>query len=148
MRNRAFLAAAMSLLWLSGCGGGGNKSVEGLRTESHKAYSFEVDADCQTVYGRIFLRARQRYVYPGMSIRQPGVSAELSPDNRSGTITLWDSGGIGFRYRLIAEIQTIEPARVRIDLFTATKRDRGEARLWAGWADTAIETPAAPENKK
>jgi hypothetical protein len=139
LRGRALPAAiAASMLWLGGCGSG-SKSVAGLRTESHRAYTFEVAGDYAAVYERILLRARRRYIYPGTSIRQPGVSAELSAEDRSGTITLWDSGRIGFRYRLLAEVQAIDPERTRVELYTSAKSDRGEALLWAGWADTPLE---------
>ncbi len=139
LRSRALLAvAAAAILWLGGCEGG-SKSAARLRTESHRAYSFYVAADYKTVYERILLRARPRYVFAGIPRSQPGVSAELAPEDQSGAITLWDSGGIGIRYRLSAEIQAVDPGRTRIDLYAAGKNARREARLWAGWADTAIE---------
>ncbi len=123
LRSRALWAAvAAGMLWLGGCGGG-SKSAAGLRTVSHKAYSFDVAADYRTVYERILLRARKRYAFAGISRSQPGVSAELSPESQSGTITLWDSGGIGIRYRLSAEIQAIDPGRTRVDLYAAGKND-------------------------
>jgi len=70
---------------------------------------------------------------------QLGVSAQVSPESRSSTITLWDGGGFGMRYRLTAEIQTVAPDRTRVDLYAAGKVDRAEARLWAGWADTPLK---------
>lgn len=148
LRSHAWLAAiAAGMLWLGGCGSG-SKSATGLRTESHRAYSFEVAADYRTVYERVLLRARQRYAFAGLPRSQPGVSAELVPEDQSGTITLWEGGGIGIRYQLSAEIQAIDPGQTRVDLYAANKNARGEARLWAGWADTAIEAPATSSRKQ
>jgi hypothetical protein len=135
------------MLWLGGCGSG-SKSVAGLRTESHKVYSFEVASDYRTVYDRIFLRARNRYASTAIPTSQPGVNARLNPESRSGTITLWDSGGIGIRYRLSVEIQAIDSGRTQVDLYAANRNARGEARLWAGWADTAMENTSASSRRQ
>ena len=136
--RRVLRMAAIVLvsLWLGGCGPG---SPGSLRTESHVACSLEVDADYATVYDRIVLRARWQYARIRVATHQPGVSADLFPESQSGTVTLWDSGGIGLRYRLSARIQAIDPTHTRVDLFAAGKRDRREARLWAAWADLPLE---------
>jgi hypothetical protein len=138
LHRRVLLVTVTSLLWIGGCGSGAG-SVADLRSDSHKAYSFEVPADYRTVHERILLRARQRYAFTAMLRHQPGISAELSPEGPSSTITLWDSGGIGIRYRLGAEIRAIDPEHTKVDLYAAGKSDRQEARLWVGWADTPIE---------
>jgi len=129
-------AAVLASLWLVGCG---PHSAVGLRDASHRIYSFEVAAGYTAVHERIIQRARQQYVFAGAPRRQPGVTARLSPENRSATVTLWDSGGIGIRYRLGAEIRAIDPARARVDLYAAGKSDREEAHLWAAWAHTPLE---------
>jgi hypothetical protein len=129
------LAAALAILWLGGCGPG---NAATLRDTSNRVYSFEVPADYTTVHERIVRRARQRYVFTGVPTHQPGVSVDLSIENQSSVITLWNSGGIGIRYRLGAEIRAIDPARTRVDLYAAGKSDRQEARLWAAWADTPL----------
>lgn len=127
--------AVLTSLWLAGCG---PHSAVGLRDASHKIYSFEVAADYAAVHERIIQRARRQYVFAGPPRRQPGVTARLSPESRSAAVTLWDSGGIGIRYRLSAEIREIDPARARVDLYAAGKSDRKEARLWAAWANTPL----------
>lgn len=137
LRRTLWMGVAAGLLCLAGCGG--PSSVASLRSSSHQVYSFEVAADYQVVHERILLRARQRYTLPNQPRIQLGVSAQVSPESRSSTITLWNGGGIGIRYRLSAEIQAIAPDRTRVDLYAAGKPDRAEARLWAGWADTPLE---------
>lgn len=138
MSRRALLTAvvAHTLLWLSGCGPG---SVAGLRTQSNAACSLQVDADYTTVYNRIALRARWQYATIRVATHQPGVTADLFPESQSATVTLWDSGGIGLRYRLSAKIRAIDPAHTKVDLFAAGKSDRREARLWAAWASMPLE---------
>jgi hypothetical protein len=134
----ALLAAVTMLLWIGGCRSG-TGSVANLRDASNKAYSFEVAADYQTVHERILLRARQRYAFAGVPTHQLGVSVELSPAKQSSTITLWDSGGIGIRYRLRVEILAIDADHTEVELYATTRKDRQEARLWAAWSDTPME---------
>ena len=138
LRSRALpVVVAASMVWLAGCGSG-SKSVSGLRTESHKVYSFEVGADYQVVHERILLRACRRYAMTETATFQPGVSDRSSTENQSSSITLWDGGGIGIRYRIRAEIRAIDADHTQVDLYAAAKRDRAEARLWVGWADTPL----------
>ncbi len=123
-------------LWLSGCGPGSPASQrEKLRT----IYLVEVPADYQTVYEQIVRRARQRYVFPPSPRHQPGVSADLFPESRSGEVTLWDSGGIGLRYRLSARLRATGPSQTQVELRAAGKDDAREAQLWAVWASTPLE---------
>ncbi|HSV98552.1 MAG TPA: hypothetical protein VLI39_00155 [Sedimentisphaerales bacterium] len=131
-----WIGIAAGLLDLTGCGGPGSASA--LRSDSYKAYSFEVAADYQVVYERILIRARQRYAMAETATFQPGVSDRLSTENQSGAITLWDGGGIGIRYRIGAEIRAIDADHTQVDLYAGARRDREEARLWVGWADTPL----------
>jgi len=126
-------AALLASLWLVGCA---PEHVTSLQSDSHLVGSFEVEADYATVYDRIALRARQRYVSIGLATHQPGVSAELFLESQSASVTLWDSGGLGLRYRLSARIQAIDPTHTKVDLYAAGKSDRREAPLWAAWAAT------------
>lgn len=130
------MAALLSSWWLGGCAPG---SVADLREKPHSKYSFEVAADYATVYERIVRRARQRYVFTGAPTLQPGVSADLSSESRSATVTLWNSGGIGLRYLVRAEIHAISPARAKVELYAARRSDSPEALLWAAWADTPLD---------
>jgi len=130
------IAFAMATGWLGGCGPG---SVADFRTPSHIACSLEVDADYTTVYDRIVLRARWQYAQVRTATYQPGISADIFPDDQSATVTLWDSGGIGLRYRVSARIRAIDPTHTKVDLFAAGKNDRREARLWAAWAGMPLE---------
>lgn len=129
-------ALVLAVLWLHGCGPG---SQANLHSRSNIACSLRVDADYKTVYDRIALRARWQYARIREATHQPGVSADLFPESQSATVTLWDSGGIGLRYRLSARIQAIDPTHTKIDLFAAGKSDRREARLWAAWACMPLE---------
>lgn len=122
--------------WLGGCS---PSSATALRSESHKVCLLEVTADYATVHDRILQRARHRYVFPGVPRLQPGVTGGLSPETESSTITLWDSGGVGIRYRLAAEVHAIDSTHTRVELYAAGKSDRQEARLWAIWAETPLE---------
>jgi len=129
-------AVALASLWLGGCGPGSEAS---LRSRSNIACSLEVDADYATVYDRIVLRARWQYRRIREATRQPGVTADLFPESQTASVTLWDSGGIGLRYRLSARIQAIDAARTKVELYAAGKGDRREARLWAAWATLPLE---------
>ncbi|HON90615.1 MAG TPA: hypothetical protein PK373_06715 [Sedimentisphaerales bacterium] len=131
-----WIGVAAGLLCLTGCGGPGSASA--LRSDCYKAYSFEVGAGYQVVHERILLRARRRYAMAETATFQPGVSDRSSTENQSSSITLWDGGGIGIRYRIRAEIRAIDADHTQVDLYAAAKRDRAEARLWVGWADTPL----------
>jgi hypothetical protein len=129
-------AIMLTSWWPGGCGPG---SAASLHSPSHIAYSLEVDADHVTVYNRIALRARWQYARIRVATYQPGVSTDLFPESRSATVTLWDSGGIGLRYRISARIHAIDPTHTKVNLFAAGKSDRREARLWAAWASMPLE---------
>jgi hypothetical protein len=123
-------------LWLGGCGPG---SPASQREKLRAVYLVEVRADYQTVYEQIVRRARQRYVFPPSPRHQPGVSADLFPESQSAEVTLWDSGGIGLRYRLSARIRATGPSETHVELCAAGKADAREAQLWALWASTPLE---------
>jgi len=125
-----------ALVWLGGCG---PHNVVSLRNNPHNVYSFEAPADCETVYDRIVLRARQRYRVIPMSPHQPGVSAKLAESRQSATISLWDSGRIGIRYILTADVRQTDSSRTQVDVHCASKADLKEARLWELWANTPLE---------
>jgi hypothetical protein len=128
-------AASLILVWLGGCG---PQSVTNLRERPHSVYSFEAPADCETAYDRIVRRARERYRVIPMAPHQPGVSANLAPSRQSATITFWDSGRIGIRYILAADLRQIDPSRTQVDVHYATRADLKEAKLWELWADTPL----------
>jgi len=125
-----------ALLGLSGCTPG---SPASSRQKLRTVHSFEIAADYQTVYDRMVRRARQRYTFTYSPLHQPGLSADLYPDSQSATVTLWDSGRIGFRYRLSAHIRSVGPAQAQVELLAAGKSDAREAQLWALWAQTPLE---------
>jgi len=129
-------AVVLASLWLGGCGPG---SEANLRSRSHIACSLEVDADYATVYDRIARRARWQYARIREATRQPGVTADLFAESQSATVTLWDSGGIGLRYRISARIHAIDSTRTKVELYAAGKGDRREARLWTAWATLPLE---------
>jgi len=128
--------ALLALTWLGGCG---PQSITDLRERSHNTYSFEAPADCGSVYDRIVRRGRERYRIIPAAPRQPGISAKLQPSGQSATITLWDSGRIGIRYILTADLRQIDASRTQVDVYCATKADLKEARLWEQWANTPFE---------
>lgn len=130
------MAALLASGWLGGCA---PASVSSLREKPHSKHSFEVAADYATVYERIVRRARHRYVFTRAPTLQPGVSADLVPEGRSATITLWESGGLGIRYLVHAEIHATSPDRTKVVLYAARKSDVAEALLWTAWADTPLE---------
>ena len=125
----------LALVWLGGCG---PQSVTNLRKRPHSAYSFEAPAGCEAVYDRVARRARERYRAIPTSRHQPGVSANLASSRLSATITLWDSGGIGIRYILTADLRQIDPSKTQVDVYCATKADLKEAMLWTQWANTPL----------
>jgi len=128
--------ALLALVWLGGCG---PQSITDLRERSHNAYSFEAPADCGSVYDRIVRRARERYRFIPVSPHQPGISAKLQPSGESATITLWDSGRIGIRYLLTADLRQVDSSRTQVDVYGAAKADLKEAKLWEQWANTPLE---------
>ncbi len=130
------LATALLLLWLGGCG---PTSVARLRERPHRVFSFETPVGYETVYERIVRRARQRYLPTLPLPHQPGVSTSLFPSRQAATVTLWDSGGIGMRYLLTADIRQSEPDRTQVEIYSASSRDDQEARLWMQWAITPLE---------
>jgi len=123
-------------LWLSGCTPG---SPAGSSQKLHTIHSFEVAADYQTIYDRIVRRARQRYTFAYGPMHQPGLSTDLYPDSQSATVTLWDSGRIGIRYRLSVHVRSVGPTQAQVELRAAGKDDAREAQLWALWAQTPLE---------
>ena len=129
-------AVLLVLAWLGGCG---PQNVTDLRERPHSVYSFEAPADCGTVYDQIVRRARERYRFIPAAPHQPGISAKLVPSGESATITLWDSGRIGIRYILIADLRQIDSSRTQVDVYCATKADLREARLWEQWANTPLQ---------
>jgi hypothetical protein len=129
------LMTATLLIWQWTAGCGPERAIS-LRSASHLGCSFEIEVDYATVFNRIALRARQRYVSIGLPTHQPGVSTDRFPESQSATVTLWDSGGFGLRYRISARIQAVDPNRTRVDLYAAGKSDRREAPLWVTWAAT------------
>ncbi len=126
----------LALVWLGGCG---PQNVANLRKNPHRMYSFEAPVDCETAYDRIALRARQRYRVIPMAAHQPGVSAKLAESRQSATISLWDSGRIGIRYILTADLRQIDSSQTQVKVYYATRADLREARLWEQWANTPLE---------
>jgi hypothetical protein len=144
---RVFAAVLPALLWLGGCGG--PTSVTSLRDRPHRVYSFEAPADYETVYFRIARRAQERYRYTNLATYQPGVTAKLSPDGQSATVTLWNAGGIGMRYVLTAALDALDPARTGVNIYCATRASTQEALLWQQWANTPLEDAqeqSSPQN--
>jgi hypothetical protein len=135
------LAAALlaALLGLAGCGG--PKSVARLRAHPHRVWSFEVPADCATVYLRIARRAQERYQRMGPGNFQPGVTVRLAPDRQSATVTLFDAGGLGLQYVLTAELHALDSAHTTAEVYSADRAAAQEALLWQQWANTPLENP-------
>jgi hypothetical protein len=125
----------LTLVWLGGCG---PQNLANLRQRPHSVYSFEAPVDCETAYDRIVRRTRERYRVIPMAAHQPGVSVKLASSRQSATISLWDSGGIGIRYILTADLRQIDPSHTQVDVHYATKADLKEARLWERWANTPL----------
>lgn len=122
-------------LWFGGCTPPPVSRQQKLRP----VYSVAVPADYETVYERIARRARQRYTFALHPTHQPGVSADLFLESQSATVTLWDSGGLGIRYRLSAQMRATGPTHTQVELRAAGKDDTREAQLWAVWASTPLE---------
>jgi hypothetical protein len=130
------IAALLVALGLCGCT---PQTLAELRNHPNSVLAFEIPADCQTTYWRIVIRARERYRIPPMARHQPGISADLDPSGQAAHITLWDSGGIGIRYILAAQLRQLEPARTQVEISCATRPVRKEAEIWEAWAATSLE---------
>jgi hypothetical protein len=135
-RSRVPAVILLALIWLGGCG---PQSVANLRKKPYSVYSFEAPVGCEATYDRIVRRARDRYAVLPMAPHQPGFSANLAPSRESAMITLWDSGGIGIRYILSADLRQIDPSRTQVDVYCASRADLKEAMLWEQWANTPLE---------
>jgi hypothetical protein len=133
--GRAAWGAAAALLMVCGFGGCGAESVRSLRQMPDSVYSFEVSADCATVYERIAARARQRYGWTDRRTYQPSVSARLFPEQQAAAVSLSNAGGIGLRYVLHADIHQLDASRTKVDVYCGTARYKKEARLWRLWAN-------------
>jgi hypothetical protein len=131
-----------ALLGLTGCGG--PKSVARLRAHPHRVWSFEVPADCATVYLRIAGRAQERYQHMGPANFQPGVTARLAPDGQAAAVTLFDAGGLGLQYVLTADLHALDSARTAVEAYCADRAAAQEALLWQQWANTPLENPQEP----
>jgi hypothetical protein len=146
-RRRGAGAVVAVLLMLLGFCGCGAESVRSLRNMPDSAYSFEVPADCATVYERIAARARQRYGWTDRRTYQPSVSARLFPEQQAAAVSLSNAGGIGLQYVLHADIHQLDASRTKVDIYCGTARYRKEAQLWRLWANAPFagdrEPPAA-----
>ncbi len=131
-----------ALLWLVGCSG--PASVTSLREHPQRTYSFEVPADCPTVYLRIARRAQERYRHTTLVTYQPGVITKLAPDNQSATVTFFNAGRFGLEYLLIADLRALDPARTEITVYCAHRAAAQESLLWQQWAHTPLEATPAP----
>jgi hypothetical protein len=134
----------MALSWLGGCGGPTSLTV--LRQSPHRVFSFEVPADCGTVWSRIARRAREQYLVIRLATYQPAVSAQLAPDAQSATVTLVNAGGIGLRYALTADLFTLDPGRTGVNLYCANASAVKEAALWEQWAKTPFDEAREPSS--
>jgi hypothetical protein len=135
--SRWIVVILPALLWLGGCGG--PTSLTDLRQHPHQVYSFEVPADCGTVYLRIARRAQEQYRVITLATYQPAVSAKLASDGQSATITLVNAGGIGLRYVLTADLHALDSSRTAVNLYCANRSAAQEAALWQQWANTPLE---------
>jgi len=135
-RIQLTVAAVLIALGLCGCA---PQTLADLRNHPNNVLTFEVPTDAQTAYWRIVIRARERYRIPPMARHQPGISADLDPSGQAAHITLWDSGGIGIRYVLAAQLRQLEPARTLVEIACATRPVREEADLWEAWSATPLE---------
>ena len=139
--TRETAAALLTLLGLCGCGA---ESVRSLRQMPDNVYSFEVPADGATVYERIAQRARQRYARLRQATYQPAVSASFFPAQQTGAVSLSNSGGIGLRYILHADIRQTDPSCTKVDIYCGSARYKEEAERWQLWATTPFGGPAPP----
>jgi len=121
----------MLLLWLGGCG---PNSVSRLRKMPDRVYSFDVPADCVTVYERIARRAREQYGFVNQGIYQHGVTAQLFPSRQAAAVSLADTGGLSLQYRLHADLRALDPTHTQVDIYCGTARYQPAAQLWREWA--------------
>ncbi len=144
--TRTWLGSAIlllpALLWLVGCSG--PASVTSLREHPQRTYSFEVPADCPTVYLRIARRAQERYRHTNLVTYQPGVVTQLAADSQSATVTFFNAGRFGLEYLLTADLRALDPARTEITVYCANRAAARESLLWQQWARTPLETAPAP----
>ncbi len=144
--TRTWLGSAVvllpALLWLVGCSG--PASVTSLRQHPQRTYSFEVPADCPTVYLRIARRAQERYRHTNLATYQPGVITQLAPDNQSATVTFFNAGRFGLEYLLTADLHALDPGRTEITVYCANRAATGESLLWQQWANTPLEAAPVP----
>ncbi len=144
--SRAWTRVLLSvLLWLSGCGG--PTSVTSLRQHPQRVYSFEVPADCPTIYLRVARRAQERYRHTNLVTYQPGVTTRLAPDGQSATVTFFNAGSFGLEYLLTADLRALDPARTEVTAYCANRRAAQEALLWQQWAHTPLEAAPADPNQ-
>jgi hypothetical protein len=133
------------LLWLGGCGG--PTSITSLRQHPQRVYSFEVPADCPTVYLRIARRAQERYRFTSVATYQPGVTATLAPDGQTATVTFFNAGGFGLEYLLTADLRTLDPTRTEVTAYCANRSAAQEALLWQQWANTPLDAAPSDPNQ-
>jgi hypothetical protein len=126
------LTALLMGFGFCGCGA---ESVRSLRQMPDSVCSFEVSADCATVYERIAQRARQRYALTDRRTYQPSVTARLFPGQQAAAVSLSNGGGIGLQYVLHADIHQFDAARTQVDIYCGTARYRKEAQRWRLWAN-------------
>jgi hypothetical protein len=143
---RWMIAAVSVSFWLGGCGGPAR--ITDLREDAYRVVSFEVSADCETVYLRIVRRAQEQYRIITLATYQPTIAAKLAPDRQSATITLMNAGGVGLRYILTADLHAVEPTRTGVNLYCASRAAAQEAVLWQQWANTSLEGRSEPEKKE
>jgi hypothetical protein len=146
LRSSIFRPAVLLpvLLCLHGCGR--PTSVGDLRTNPHDVQTFTVPADCETVYQRLARRARERYRFTNLATYQPGVSAKLTPDAQSATVTFFDAGGVGLRYVLTADLHATGDG-TEVCLYNASSSSVGEALLWRQWAQIPLDTGPSDPNE-
>jgi hypothetical protein len=130
-------AILLLLLWLGGCAG--PTSVMSLRRHAACVYSFEVPAACEIVYLRLARRAQERYRYTNLATYQPGVTAQLAPDDQSAAVTFFEAGGLSLRYILTADLRALDSARTQVRVYVAGRGSAPEALLWRHWATQALD---------
>jgi len=131
-----------ALLWLGGCSG--PATVVTLRQHPEHIHTFEVPADCPTVYLRIARRAQERYRHTSVVTYQPGVTTRLAADRQSASVTFFNAGGFGLEYLLTADLRALDPARTEVTAYCANRGAAKEALLWQQWANTPLDNSAEP----